>query len=212
MSLKKSIILIIIGILCVGSTYYIGAQITKKQTNIISFDKTVSNLSISTKTPDRTGLMRTITSFGNTDPIIEMTLIFMVLMIIIKYWKLAASAAFGVLIISIITNFLKEFFVRGRPTEMLIGAGGYSYPSGHTTSITMLCFMIAWFFISFFENKIIRWAGIIVSVAIALTISSSRIFLNVHWFSDVIGGILLSVGVGLIIVGITGIISRNEQK
>lgn len=212
MSLKKSIILIIIGILCVGATYYIGKIITNKQSIIVNFDKSISSLSISTKTPERTGLMKVITSFGNTDPIIEMTLVFMVLMIVIKYWKIAASAAFGVLIISIITNFLKEFFDRARPAEMLIGAGGYSYPSGHTTSIVMLCFMVAWFFISFFENKLIRWSGIIVCALIGLTVSSSRIFLNVHWFSDVIGGILLSVGVGLIIVGITSIVSRNEEK
>ena len=92
---------------------------------------------------------------------------------------------------AIITNLIKIIYQRNRPNIYpMVVEKTYSFPSGHTMAAIVLITVIGYFykekynknklFITFFQLIIIMLVGI------------SRIYLGVHFFSDIVGSVLLS--------------------
>lgn len=87
---------------------------------------------------------------------------------------------------------LKRFFARARPAvaEMLRSAQGYSFPSGHAMGSTVTFGALS--YIAFRILPSWRWKSAAVSLAAALiaAVSLSRVYLGVHWVSDVSAGVI----------------------
>jgi undecaprenyl-diphosphatase len=80
----------------------------------------------------------------------------------------------------------KELFQRARPENLI--ESGFSFPSGHTTiSIIFFGGLISFFFNQMKTNSKVFLS--LISVVSVLIISFSRLYLGVHWFSDILGGI-----------------------
>jgi len=104
-------------------------------------------------------------------------------------------AAVNILIIiglsAVVSNLLKMITKRLRPYDVFdnmvlhssIGAGGYSFPSGHTTEVFALS--VAVFLL--LRNPYLRW----LSLFWALLIAYTRMAFGVHYPSDILGGILI---------------------
>lgn len=75
---------------------------------------------------------------------------------------------------------------RPRPEDQLAGSAGFSYPSGHAA------YAVAWVAIAVAFNRaaptLQRFAIPLVAIAIAVVVGLSRIYLHVHYLSDVLGG------------------------
>jgi undecaprenyl-diphosphatase len=69
-------------------------------------------------------------------------------------------------------------------------AGGPSYPSGHTTAATVFALLCAWALTGRAGPSRARVVPWIAAVVFALTIGWTRVWLGVHWPSDVAGGLL----------------------
>lgn len=93
---------------------------------------------------------------------------------------------------SLLIESLKRIFKRERPNiKKLVKEKGYSYPSGHSVSATAFYgFLI--YLTSFSSLNIeIKIILIILLLILIFAIAFSRIYLGVHYFSDVVGGFLL---------------------
>lgn len=128
-------------------------------------------------------------------------------------------AVIGLILLIIVTDqtgyrILKELFERVRPCYVLIDvitpvgcAGGFSFPSNHALNN----FAAAVFLLRLFPNY--KWIFLVV----AILVSISRIYLGVHYPSDVIGGALIGVAFGYLF-SIAALkleqyfIKRNELK
>jgi len=82
---------------------------------------------------------------------------------------------------------------RPRPPDALhlVGAGGFAFPSGHTTTATLGYGLIAVLVVALFPGAR-RWAALAV-VVLAAAVGLSRVYLGVHWPTDVFGGWALGV-------------------
>jgi len=88
--------------------------------------------------------------------------------------------------------FVKQLIQRPRPTAWrLVQIGGYSYPSGHSTTMTILIgslLVIAWDLLKTPTLK--RWL-LGLGVVLIILMMVSRIIVGVHYPSDTVGGLLL---------------------
>ncbi len=154
------------------------------------FDDKIYQFIISFQNDTLTNIMKVITSFANPLTIVSLCLASLLSLI----WKYKASIYLIIVtIISTVFNFLtKNIVLRTRPDHLrLIEETGYSFPSGHAMgSIAFYGFVI--FLLS--KSKINKYLKIFLSIIIGLTIfliGISRIYVGVHYPSDIIGGFLL---------------------
>ena len=87
-------------------------------------------------------------------------------------------------------HLLKLIFKRERPlSEFILDAVGYSFPSGHTmNSFVFFCVLI---FLSnrFIKNKSLKSLFLVLFIFTSLMIGFSRIYLGVHFFTDILAGL-----------------------
>ena len=90
---------------------------------------------------------------------------------------------------------LKYFFSRERPGfPHLVEESGYSFPSGHTMAATTFSFLMIYFI---WESKLSKTKKVLLTLlflSYVVIIGLSRIYLGVHFTSDVIGGFCVSLG------------------
>lgn len=88
--------------------------------------------------------------------------------------------------------FVKQIIERPRPTAWrLVQIGGFSYPSGHSTSTTMLIgslIVIGW---TLYPKSTTKWWLLGIGLILILLMMMSRIIVNVHYPSDTLGGFML---------------------
>ena len=176
--------------------------------NINWLDNNIYNFLIGFKSELLTKIMKIITFFADPITIISFCLIAGILYLLKYYLSIYLILT---TIISTFTNLLlKNVIRRDRPTILrLVDASGYSFPSGHAMgSICFYGFIIYMIKKSNINNKIKTTINTFLSILIFL-IGLSRIYLGVHYASDIIGGFILGY---IILAGIITLINQKEIK
>ena len=138
-----------------------------------------------------TPIAKFITNFGGAIFLIVLTI---VLFIVIKNKKIGVSIFSNLVIVTILNQLLKGILQRPRPTEYrIIEETGYSFPSGHSMISMAFYGYLIYLIYKYVKNKYIKWTSIVVLSLLICTIGISRIYLGVHYTSDVLGGFLISI-------------------
>lgn len=104
----------------------------------------------------------------------------------------AAALALSVAIGNEVSKLLKDFFERPRPDlEHLVLVKSYSFPSGHAMVGMIVYFMIAYLLLEEAKTKAGKITIAIITAILLILIGASRIILQVHYPSDVLGGYTL---------------------
>ena len=89
---------------------------------------------------------------------------------------------------------LKNVFARNRPSGIgNVIEGTYSFPSAHATTSTAVCCTLA--YICWRERLLRGPAALVLGVVAPVLIGSSRVILDVHWATDVLGGWVAGLGI-----------------
>lgn len=141
-----------------------------------------------------------LTNFGDFYiPII----IIVCILIFIKNKKCFYLVASGYAFSGLVVYISKTITQRPRPLEALIQIPkSFSFPSGHTLT-SIVFYMTLWYVLTYKSTKRVKIITFILMLIIVILIGLSRIYLGVHYFSDVIGGILLAIPILLMIINIS---------
>ncbi len=180
---------------------YLGSMVRSSEEGIY-FDERILKKAKENVTTTKTMIMKIITFFGSYRFFLPVGLLILFFMVREKNWVgtifllLALIGSFGV------NALMKHYFLRTRPVEyFLIEKGGYSFPSGHAM-VSMTFYTIMTYLLTRKKSgnsyNTILW---ILNFTFIALIGYSRIYLGVHWPTDIIGGyiagILLSYGIVL---------------
>jgi membrane-associated phospholipid phosphatase len=123
-----------------------------------------------------------------------------VLVVVMALWHLARGERLEAVIwvvVGLLAGLLPELVKvavgRGRPAlwPSLVTVAGTSFPSGHATAGTALYPLLGWMALR--SRPAMRVAGYGAGLAVGLYIGVGRLYLGVHWPSDVVAGWLLGV-------------------
>lgn len=155
------------------------------------FDTIIYRMISITITPAMTAFLKVITHCGDWMVMIPTCII---LMIFLKNRNQKIAVLLNLIIIFVLNQTMKLVFNRTRPSgNVLIEATGYSFPSGHSmVSMAFYGFLIYLAYKNI-RNITIRNVTCIGLSMLILLIGISRIYLGVHFASDVAGGFCVSI-------------------
>ena len=175
--------------------------------NTYWFDNLVYDFLISLKSTYLTSIMRVITALSNVQIMIGLAIILLLCLI----WKRKESIYIIVTLgcSTIINLIFKNIIARERPDHLrLIEETGYSFPSGHAMgSMAFYGSLI----VIIKNSKLAKKYKYIINILLGLLIfliGISRIYLGVHYPSDIIGGWFI----GFILLNILDYIVRRENE
>lgn len=186
---KKNFIWIILFICLVGFCFLAEEVYYKEIINVdIVGYKTISTLLMSNFI---TSISKIITNLGGAIWLITFSII---LFLVVKNKKICLTIIGNLFIATILNLLLKNVLQRPRPTEYrLIDETGYSFPSGHSmVGMAFYGFLIYLIYL-YIKNKYVKFILISLLSIIIVLIGISRIYLGVHYTSDVLAGFLISI-------------------
>lgn len=150
-----------------------------------TFDEHAFKVLKNWESPGLTTFFKTITLFASAPVLIFFCLLIFIFIKKRTYFYLVGLNLINTVILNIA---LKVLFRRERPIESIIEESGYSFPSGHSmTSLAFYGFLIYLLYKSSIQKKLKILLITILGIIIML-IGTSRIYLGVHYLSDVLAG------------------------
>ena len=156
----------------------------------IALDNVVADYVRSIRSDTLTSIFKYITFFGNTPMVAGMTFLMMVL---VKKWKSKFCIFFNVIFVVVLNNLIKIIISRPRPIFEVMNETGFSFPSGHAMIAVGFYGFVIYFVWKFVKNNNLKWLYTILLGFLILGICISRIYLGVHYTTDVIAGSFLSL-------------------
>jgi len=138
-----------------------------------------------------TPIAKLITNFGGALVLIGTTII---LVISIKNRRIGLSIMANLGIVTGLNIVLKQIVQRPRPTEYrIVNETGYSFPSGHSMVSMAFYGFLVYLIYKYVKNQYLKIGLITFLSILIISIGISRIYLGVHYTSDVMAGFCISV-------------------
>jgi membrane-associated phospholipid phosphatase len=180
--------------------------------SLLIFDKNIIRVIESIRTPFLNKIMAFITYMGNIYAVAISFLIMVILLIILKKWRYLYSLLISFSSSAIFVVLIKNIIGRQRPPieNALIVLKDFSFPSGHSYFAVAFYGLSIYFVFDILTNKILRALVIIFGTVLVLSLGFSRLYLGVHWPSDVFAGFAVAIALITTIITILEIKERFQ--
>ncbi|UTB81447.1 phosphatase PAP2 family protein [Staphylococcus carnosus] len=137
--------------------------------------------------------MTLVSTYGDVVTFVIMTVVVAVALLIKRYyliglWLLATVGLGGILGI-----IFKDLIHRARPYDHLLADTGFSFPSGHSLSSTLIVIILFTVFIPNIRNKAVKVIVTLLIFVLWISILFSRMYFHAHFLTDVVGGVSLGI-------------------
>lgn len=165
----------------------------------LPLDKAVQNFFFSLRGPVQDVIISSITHLSDTVTIIAFCIVLLILPNRKTYGLPVSLACLGGVAIY---KPLKHFVLRARPDASLhlVTQGGYSFPSGHSVTSIVFYGLMLYLIQKHCKNEKLKTVLSWICGILAVVIGPSRIYVGVHWPTDVLAGWCL--GGGILIIAI----------
>ncbi|WP_339726117.1 phosphatase PAP2 family protein [Maribacter stanieri] len=188
------VITVIVALIVVvgGINLFIELTETLKTDLLATYDTTITDYVISYRSPNLTSYFKFVTNVGDVYGYLIVLVIFLLLsLLVFKRWKYVVQATLVLALATVSNMMLKRFIDRARPgIEHLVSVETLSYPSGHAMSAMAFYGFLIFLVTKFKIHKVIKYALIAILILLILSIGISRIYLGVHFPSDIAGGFI----------------------
>lgn len=187
MTKTSKILIAVICVLIIGAafiTYEVGVV---WETEPLDFDLSVQKAIFSLRSDSLNAIMIPITHLADTKTIVAFCAMLLILPTRKKYGlPLSLACISGVLIYKP----MKELFLRARPdiSLHLVEQGGFSFPSGHSTTSVIFYGFSIYLINKHCKNQKLKVVLTVICAMLAVLIGPSRIYVGVHWPTDVLAG------------------------
>lgn len=178
----------------------------------VKFDETVATYFHERATPAMITTMKAISFFGSSAFIIPVT----VLIAISLWWRRKMYALASVVLVvgggTLLNLAIKQAIHRHRPVfaHPIATLSSYSFPSGHTMDSTLLYGLLAVFFAMSARSAAAKLAGFIAAGVVVALVGLSRIYLGLHYLTDVLGA--MAAGVAWLALCLTAVELHRHRK
>lgn len=138
-----------------------------------------------------TPIVKVITHVGGAKIVFVLTVLAIILIKGLKNKLFLLTGVVGTAGLNVV---LKHIVQRERTNiNRLIPEKGYSFPSGHSMMSMAFYGMLIFLIFKYVKNTALKWTLIVILTILLSTIGITRIYLGVHYPSDVIGGFVVSL-------------------
>ncbi len=157
-----------------------------------------------------TFFVKMVTSLGSAIALISLTVL---VMLIFRNKKYGILTGVNLLVIFLFNLLLKFIFARPRPIDInLIEESGYSFPSAHAMVSTAFYGFFVYLICKTNLSKKLKWFYSILLSILIIFICITRVYLGVHYASDVFGGALLSIAYLVLFTSIVSKYLHNKKS
>jgi undecaprenyl-diphosphatase len=143
-------------------------------------------------TENRTRIMRLISFLAKHSFLIPVIILMVAYFLIKKNKWMAIRTSFVLVSSLLLMSLLKRLIQRQRPPDPLVdGITNFSFPSGHAFMGVAFYGLLIWYASVYISNKWLRRMVIVSLLLIIAAIGFSRIYLRVHYATDVIAGVCI---------------------
>jgi membrane-associated phospholipid phosphatase len=177
-----------VGALAIG----VLALLVRSDSGVVSFDHHISQWSDGHNTALAHDVLQGVTQLGSTMVVVVAAIVLAIVEMIRRPSRWLVPFLLVVLVgQNVLTNSIKDLLERVRPTlnpsAHLLGP---SFPSGHSATAAAF-WAAAALIVGRGRGRYAHAVLAATAVSIAVAVASSRVLLDVHWFSDVLGGVAL---------------------
>ena len=195
--------LLVVGWMALAGILVGVGELVKHSGTVQDFDNHVTSVVVGHRTASLDSAMKAVTWLGSWVTLVVVAVVTLVLVL-----RRQLSVAFLILAVVVWagtqggSTLAKHIVQRPRPPERLwvVSAHGWSWPSGHTATATLVFTIVATIVWVLTPARGPRLLAALVGVVAIVTVAFSRLELGVHWASDVLASIVF-VGVWLLVAG-----------
>lgn len=189
-SLKAIVVLALFILTCIAFALLAKLVVVNQRND---FDMKVFSWAKTITTERVTAIMKIITFFGSSYFIFPAYCVLIVFYLFRRDWRKSLNIAAIGTIGDVLLYSAKYIFHRHRPSDpMIAGIVDFSFPSGHSFASFTFFGLVIYIIVFSKLNVSAKWILCLLLFLSACAIAFSRVYLHVHYASDVIGGFLLS--------------------
>jgi membrane-associated phospholipid phosphatase len=145
-----------------------------------------------------TVVARVLNVLGGGWVLIPLRIVVAVFLAVRRRWRALVTWLLIWLVAEVALVVFKAWYARPRPPGPLVGVNGFSFPSGHAVATAATAIALVLVLLPAGHHRR-QWE--VYAALFSFAMAMSRVYLNAHWFSDVVAGTLLGAGIALTVAG-----------